>query len=62
MRELNDYTANLSEKTRLELEKQKKEYKKVAMCISTMSAMDVTTNSTMSAMDVTTNTTKKNKK
>lgn len=51
MRELNDYTANLSEKTRLELEKQKKEYKKVAMCIGTMSAMDATTN-----------TTKKNKK
>lgn len=50
MRELNDYTANLSEKARLELEKQKKEYKKVAMCIGTMNAMDVT------------NTTKKNKK
>ena len=43
MRELNDYTANLSEKSRIELEKKKMEYKKVAMCIGTMNAMDVTT-------------------
>lgn len=43
MRELNDYTANLSEKTRIELEKKKMEYKKVAMCIDTMNVMDVTT-------------------
>lgn len=41
MRELNDYTANLSENARLELEKKKREYKKVAMCIDCMSAMDV---------------------